>query len=418
MVSNPSLDTQLDWTFKESDVRENTHCYHDYPARMIPQIARQLLELYSNGGLLFDPYCGTGTSLVESLIHGIDAVGTDINPLACLISRSKITMTDTLSLQTKITDFEEFVLKSNNNIPEKFTLPAFENLGFWFKPQVILKIGVILGFINQISDLAIRDFFKVALSETIRKSSNTRPGEFKLYRRASSDLAKFDPDVFKIMLITLYRNQKGLIKTMGMISNSRKSVIKVYDFNTMTNIPKNIIKPESVDIVITSPPYGDSHTTVAYGQYSRLSAEWLGLENPRSVDKISMGGKLPKNIIIFDFDPLDAAINSISNRDTKRAREVCGFYEDLESSVSNVASVIAHGGHACYVVANRKVKGNILPTDLAVRHFFESQGFTYVNTFNREIPNKRMPLRNSPTNVSGLLDETMSKEFIVVMKKK
>src|ERR1700687_5267434 len=80
-----------DWTFNGASTRELTHSYHDYPARMIPQIAGKLLDKFAalDAKLLFDPYCGTGTSLVEGLIRGLDVVGTDLNPLARLIARAK-----------------------------------------------------------------------------------------------------------------------------------------------------------------------------------------------------------------------------------------------------------------------------------------------------------------------------------------
>lgn len=76
------------------------------------------------------------------------------------------------------------------------------------------------------------------------------------------------------------------------------------------------------------------------------------------------------------------------------------------------------GGYACYVVGNRKVKGVVLPTDIVTKEFFERSGFEYIDTFFRMIPNKRMPSRNSPTNVAGKLDSTMISEYIVVMRKK
>jgi site-specific DNA-methyltransferase (cytosine-N4-specific) len=79
--------------------------------------------------------------------------------------------------------------------------------------------------------------------------------------------------------------------------------------------------------------------------------------------------------------------------------------------------VIKKNGYTCYVVGNRKVKGVVLPTDIAVKNFFENFGFEHINTFVRSIPNKRMPSKNSPTNVTGVLDSTMTQEYIVVMKR-
>ncbi len=64
-----------------------------------------------------------------------------------------------------------------------------------------------------------------------------------------------------------------------------------------------------------------------------------------------------------------------------------------------------------------EVKGITLPTDEITKDFFEAQGFSHVEIIIRNIPNKRMPSKNSPTNVTGKTDETMNNEFIVIMQK-
>ena len=81
-----------EWDFRGADTKEYTHCFHIYPAMMIPQVARGLIDLYGKeGGILFDPYCGTGTSLVEARLAGMDGFGTDINPTARMIAFAKTT---------------------------------------------------------------------------------------------------------------------------------------------------------------------------------------------------------------------------------------------------------------------------------------------------------------------------------------
>ncbi|MEM2991050.1 MAG: DNA methyltransferase, partial [Halobacteria archaeon] len=60
-----------DWTFKEANTHEYTHGLHPYPARMCPQIARKLIKLYSKPkDIIFDPFCGSGTVLVEAKLAG------------------------------------------------------------------------------------------------------------------------------------------------------------------------------------------------------------------------------------------------------------------------------------------------------------------------------------------------------------
>ena len=168
-------------------------------------------------------------------------------------------------------------------------------------------------------------------------------------------------------------------------------------------------------LVITSPPYGDSQTTVAYGQFSRLSAEWIGLPDARKIDKIAMGGQRTSQTI--QNSPISNAINKISSIDTKRAQEVNAFYIDLGNSIDVVAKMLAPRSTICYVVGNRRVKDIVLPTDEFVVSTFGKHGFLHKETIVRNIPNKRMPKKNSPTNIAGQTSTTMHEENIVICQR-
>lgn len=410
-----------DWTFNGASTRELTHCYHDYPARMIPQVAGKILDLFGcDAKSLFDPYSGTGTSLVEGTIRGINVTGTDLNPLARLIAKAKTSSPDMRLVDKQISKFGKFVIGyTHSPLAVPPVIHGINRLDFWFKETVIKKLYWLREFIRSIEDESVGLFFQVAFSETVRESSNTRNEEFKLYRYDSEKLATFNPDVFGIMSQKLQRNRTGLQKYLAVVHNFKTVPVSlIYSFNTVTEVPQDCICPASIDIVVTSPPYGDSHTTVAYGQYSRLSAAWLELEEPGKIDRKLMGGVTVKKSARFSSDALNSAIEQISKTDKKRSLEVSAFYLDLCASISNVAQVIKPGGYACYVVGNRKVKGVVLPTDIAVKDFFENNGFEYVNTFTRSIPNKRMPSKNSPSNAAGVLDSTMTQEYIVVMRRR
>lgn len=421
LIDEPIVSAIDDWTFNGASTREMTHCYHDYPARMIPQVAAKLIDLYGRDArVLFDPYCGTGTSLVEGVVRGIDVVGTDLNPLARMIAEAKTSLPDFFVLDNSIRHFNEFVLRSQAIKLEKPpVIPGISRTEFWFKSQVIEKLLRLKIFIETLEDDDVRLFFKIAFSETVRESSNTRNDEFKLYRYQPEKLKLFNPNVFYIMSSKLKRNRLGLERFVSLMSQFKDfPIAKIYNFNTVEGIPEEFIRKNSVDIVVTSPPYGDSHTTVAYGQYSRLSAAWLGLEEPEGVDRKLMGGKIQKKMPRLPSEQLAETIELIAQKDPKRALEVASFYQELHQSITNVAQVIKPGGFACYVVGNRKVKGTVLPTDAAIIDFFSSLGYEHIDTHNRVIPNKRMPLRNSPTNAAGILDDTMTREYIVVMRRR
>lgn len=404
------------WDFREADTKRHTHCFHSYPAMMIPQVAGRILEIYGNETkMIFDPYCGTGTSLVEANLRGINAIGTDINPLARLMAKTKTTVIPIDILDASIKDYTDSTmeLRFDNNMSDR--IPNVSNMDFWFGRKAQLQLASIKGFIDNIGDECVSNFFKVAFSETVRACSLAKRGEFKLVRMPPEQRESFDPDAYIIMRGKLLRNRAGLIEFMADLKVGASS--KVHSFNTIDGIPADILPPSSVQMVLTSPPYGDSRTTVAYGQFSRLSNEWLGIENANQIDKECMGGRLLPETIMFDFEPLDSALRRIENKNEKRAREVSSFYHDYKLSIDSVAGVVEAGGHVAYVVGNRRVAGLELPTDEITREFFERNDFEHIETIVRGIPRKRMPSKNSPTNVTGAKGSTMKKEYIVILRK-
>jgi DNA modification methylase len=71
--SNKNIDES--WDFRKSNTKEYTHCFHAYPAMMIPQVARRIIENYGRKTkVLFDPYRGKGTSLMEANFRGLNAI--------------------------------------------------------------------------------------------------------------------------------------------------------------------------------------------------------------------------------------------------------------------------------------------------------------------------------------------------------
>ena len=240
--------------------------------------------------------------------------------------------------------------------------------------------------------------------------------EFKLFRMSMKQIERFNPDVFNIMEFKLSRNRNGLVSYLQ-AKNNYTALTKIYSFNTVENIPEAILSRDTVDIIVTSPPYGDSRTTVAYGQFSRLANQWLDFENASSVDKELMGGKKVQNGRRFDIDILNETIEKIAESDEKRSKEVISFFKDYELSIRNISQVVKRKGHVCCIVGNRNVKGVTIPTDKITKKLFEKHGFHHKETITRNIPNKRMPFENSPSNVAGKKSPTMKNEYILICQK-
>lgn len=402
------------WSFKNSDTKEYTHCYHIYPAMMIPQVARTLLkEYHPQGGLhlLFDPYMGSGTSLVEANIAGIDAIGTDLNPLARFIAKVKTTHYDERHIQDRFSFLQSFLPFYNEDQVRNRTFDRISNYTFWYTEDNLLKLSFLSQLIDECGEE--KDFFNIALSEVVREVSFTRNGEFKRYKMSKKQLQRFNPDVFHLFEQKVFRNMAGLKQFNQIVTNSHS---EIYDFNTVNNIPTTILPQSSVDMVITSPPYGDSRTTVAYGQFSRWSNEWFGMKNAQHLDRLLMGGQKYEDTS-FECESIEDKLKQIKESDSKRYGEVVSFLMDYRNSIVHVADVVRRGGVICYVVGNRTVKGVQIPLDYFTIEMFSHHGFEHIDTIVREIPNKRMPSKNSPTNKAGAKVATMSNEYIVIMRK-
>ena len=438
------------WDFKDDDTKEYTHGLHNYPAVMVCPISRNIINLVRGiqpVTALLDPFSGSGTVVVEGMINGVPTVaGNDINPLALLLTKVKSTPLDCKKLKKEADKVKKGIVETiekNKTLLEEvddyianelgldisgrkgwgdsapqylkqfcsekglaIEIPGFKNIGYWFRPRVILELAIEKAAIEKVTDTDIRDFIFVAMSESIRLVSNRRNGEFKMFRMPAPKVLDFRPDVYGEFEKISTRN----------IEKMEEFVAKLNENGTIPQV--------SIFRIVTSPPYGDSRTTVAYGEYSRLSLQWINLDNLTEkeimgVDKSLMGGKKYRNGFELNLksETLRAALDKIKDEDLERAGDVYSFYEDLDAAIKSSAQKTKKGGYHFWVVGNRTVKNILLQTDVIISELAEQYGLETVYTIDRNIPNKVMPSLNSPTNESGKTVTTMTMEHIVVLRK-
>jgi len=117
----------LDWELENANTKYYTHGYHPYSSEYIPQIPNPLISTFTErNDLILDPFVGSGTTLVESKVLGRDAIGVDINPLACLISRVKTTVISKTTVR-EIRNFLTLLQDDIAHVRGNTTLWNYEN---------------------------------------------------------------------------------------------------------------------------------------------------------------------------------------------------------------------------------------------------------------------------------------------------
>lgn len=428
---------EIDWTFPKVSTKDFTHGFHTYPARMHPEIAKQLIAKYAadTKKVVFDPFMGSGGVLVEAILHGNNAIGIDINPFSVLLSKIKTTPLDVSKLN-KI--FEKILEKSKEDVSKKKSYqnaPKELDLDFWYPKDVSDKLQILKHSIfgMKISEEE-KNFFKLCFSLTQRKTSYQKGSIYKIYRMKPENREKHKPDVFEIfskICKTNIENMDNFSKTVK--KSSGKAYTILGDTRNVTEefrkIPKEVLDKGKVHLVVTSPPYGDHGTTVAYGQFSKHPGLWLELpeqEELLSVDKVGLGGKKKGEFSNLKSPLLDDTIEIIKQKDAEvtkktnhndRARDVFAFYYDLDQCLEQISKILKKGdSHCCFVVANRRVRRQVIPTDKIIVELAKKYEFRHIETIPRRIINKAMASKNTPENITDYKDETMNEESIVVWK--
>ncbi|TLD82722.1 modification methylase [Helicobacter sp. MIT 11-5569] len=379
---------------------------HKYPATMLPQIGLELFKEFKvKKSNLLDPFCGSGSSFISGLEYGItDFVGFDLNPLAIMIAKARLQYIETSQLLKQKDIILEQLLLKNEQFLNNNPLKNITNLDFWLPKEAQQDLKCIFSYIEHLDNMAIQNLFLLAFSETLRETSYTRNNEFKLFRMKNYE--NYKPNVYEIF------NKYIEIITKNYLQFYQPKLKDIIFSLINTRFKKS---KRTFDTILTSTPYGDSRTTVAYGQFSTFINEWLGFKDARKLDSELLGGKKVQSL--YNKGLIKEYILEIYRLDTKRALEVSSFYFDLELSIKNLIDSINMGGKVFFVVGNRKVKNIELPTDKFISEIFCNSGFRYLQTIKRKISNKSMPPLNSPSNKSGFKSNTMNEEYIIVCER-
>lgn len=423
------------WSSRQRDRSDSGHRFFQYPAMMVPVVQRRLINelIDTQRGVtsIYDPFMGSGTSLVSGMHFGLSVYGTDINPLAVLISQVRTAK----SIDSDVAKTLEKVVKRASADGSFFIETDIPNINKWFKPEVAVELSRLRRAIRSIDALWARKFFWVALAETVRLAGNDRTSTYKLHVRPAEEIARRDISPIamfqsigegNIASLAAFREALRDAHTVGKqgsyVADSRVRLLDVRG-----DLKAKWMGKAPFDLIMTSPPYGDNHTTVTYGQHSYLPLAWIDFEDidgeadqdalrtTHEIDSRSLGGRgtlsRRDNDRLFDTSPsLKVFGESLSAASTKARNRLFRFYHDFFQSIAQISEVLRRDGYMIWTVGNRNVTGRQVPTDEILKEMLEGVGCVHVMTLTRQIHHKRMPTRNATS-------ATMREEKILIVRK-
>lgn len=351
-----------------------THLIHPYPAKLLPNIPYLLLateRFCPKNGVVLDPFCGTGTVLLEAVLSGRNAFGADSNPIARLISTVKPTAIDPKCLQKEL---EKIVRRAKDN--NDTDIPDFPNRDFWFSAHVQRQISSLLVSIRNVRKQTVRNFFLVCLSNIIKKVSYADPRIYvpvklnpdrfadkpNVYQKIRIKIDSLrDIDVYDSFYKICSENILRVSTLADIVANKATSKIISSDARHITNdiLSKNLLSDETVDLVLTSPPYAGAQK---YIRSSRLSLNWFGYgaaDNIRDLEQVSIGreGILKKNLIVekTDIKEADSLIEKIALIDRTRACVVSTYLNEMKEALAESVRVLKKNGYMILIVGPNQV---------------------------------------------------------------
>ena len=416
-----------DWSFadyKPSDTGKWTHGYHRYPAKFIPQLAERLMDEYlTNGtGSVNDPFMGCGTTIVSAIARGYHASGTDINKIAHLMTKAKVTPISPDYLKKRVDGFlskippledeQDLFVESQvqADIPEKH----LERINYWFAEEMRDALGKILALVRKEDDSIIRSFLLVAFSHVLKTCSIWSQSSTKPIRDSKKRLTSPCEAIKRHLYKMLRGNAEFYNVVPSRVTDNLGNYLKI----KAGPAKAQPVPDDSVDLIVSSSPYVTSYE---YADLHQLSTLWLDLaDDLREYKKEFIGtsykqyeGRSLASQIAFNI------VDEMSHKSRKKAKEIEAFFIDMQEVFEESFRILKPGGRCCYVIGNTKLKGVDILNAQVFAESLQCLGFKLDKLIKREIPLKILPQkRDEKTGRFASKDQADSEayptEYIVI----
>lgn len=323
------------------------HNIYSYHAKFNPIIPNKYIKKYSKeNDIILDPFCGSGTTLLEGLKLKRDVIGIDISPIAFLNSKVKTNFYNR-------NEFETYLYDILNDKKIEPLIPNFPDKDIWYNKQTLIDLGKINKKINSIKVEKYKNLFLLILLSILKNCSRNRE-TWNIGYIADNCLPNKDKNIN--VYNTFERKCKTVIKSINEEEYQNSSKCILSDVKLINNL--------SVDLVVTSPPYPFA---VDFIKYHRLALYWLG-ENVNVLSEKEIGAR-----------------NKRSKRNSTEE-----FYDEMYKVYIHVMKMVKKNGYWCMTIANTTKKNEKIKFIDWTIQLFESNNWLLVEDKTRELQHQTM----------------------------
>ncbi|MGV9205613.1 MAG: DNA methyltransferase [Promethearchaeia archaeon] len=326
-----------------------THGLHSYPAKYIPQLPNLIIrEATKERNTILDPFCGSGTTLVEALANGRKSIGIDSNPIACLAAGAKTILLSDDDIEI----LGELIQYLKESIPERKNnyVPGQRNLNHWFSEEAITDLSYLRFQIERFCS-ANNELFAEAVFSSIVVSCSRQESETRYVAKKKDYIKGMAIDKF---IAKLKKSMEGALDLRTYRKHRAQSLPKIYN-SDITKIEKKYLRKNSVDIVITSPPYPNSYD---YYLYHKWRMVWLGYDF-KEVQKKEIGSRYEHS---------------------SRSEPISRFIERMKPGILRVAESLKPAKFAYFFVGDSIVNGVLYNMEEVFLEIMEGTGLELVDS--------------------------------------
>ncbi len=394
------------------------HPVHPFPARMAPSLALDVIAESEKPLRILDPMAGSGTVLAIAELMGHHAIGIDLDPLAVLISRVWTTAIDPEAIQDTAATvlqhaYQVFAsLSAREAYPQS---PDAETRGFaeyWFDDYARRQLASLATAIREISDETVREVLWCAFSRLIiaKQSgvslamdlSHSRPHR-KFERAPVKPFDKFLSSVDRVTTNCIDRRCRPIGPATQMYRGDARRL----------NRPD-----ESIDLVITSPPYLNA---IDYIRCSKFSLVWMGhaIGELRRIRSAAVGTEVGMDV--RDNREIQKILSYLNLQPKLHARQeaiLARYIDDMRRSVCEVSRILTDEGLAVYVVGENTVRGTFIRNATILEAVARAAGLRCTKRHSRDLPaNRRYLPPPSKQSNTATLSNRLRREVILTFRK-